>query len=243
MLRTFTVFASLLLIVGCGATEAPPDIATAPAALELNCRDGADQDGDGAADCADPECASDPYCATCGNGAVDPPESCDDGNTAAGDGCSATCRLEAAALTEAEPNDTQADAFPTGLSGLGIVTVQGAVSPMGDDDVFSFGVPAGQTLRLTARTFSVATQPNGCDSARTDTRLFVERAGVEVTDPSQPGAVAFNDDIDNAQNVWCSAVSGVALSGGASGATYYVRVQGWRDRGAAQYFLRLTLAP
>ncbi len=95
MLRTFTVFASLLLIVGCGATEAPPDIATAPAALELNCRDGADQDGDGAADCADPECASDPYCATCGNGAVDPPESCDDGNTAAGDGCNSACRIEA----------------------------------------------------------------------------------------------------------------------------------------------------
>ena len=95
MLRTY-ITASLLLVVaiGCGASEAPPELATAAAALELNCRDGADQDSDGLADCADPECASDPYCATCGNGAVDPPESCDDGNTAAGDGCSELCELE-----------------------------------------------------------------------------------------------------------------------------------------------------
>jgi cysteine-rich repeat protein len=31
---------------------------------------------------------------TCGNGTVEPGEQCDDGNTAAGDGCSPTCRLE-----------------------------------------------------------------------------------------------------------------------------------------------------
>jgi cysteine-rich repeat protein len=32
--------------------------------------------------------------ATCGNGVVEPGEECDDGNTTAGDGCSATCRRE-----------------------------------------------------------------------------------------------------------------------------------------------------
>jgi len=31
----------------------------------------------------------------CGNGVVDPGEQCDDGNTVSGDGCSASCRLEA----------------------------------------------------------------------------------------------------------------------------------------------------
>jgi cysteine-rich repeat protein len=33
---------------------------------------------------------------TCGNGSLETPEECDDGNMAAGDGCSATCTLEAA---------------------------------------------------------------------------------------------------------------------------------------------------
>jgi cysteine-rich repeat protein len=30
----------------------------------------------------------------CGDGIVDPPETCDDGNVADGDGCSAECRTE-----------------------------------------------------------------------------------------------------------------------------------------------------
>ena len=30
----------------------------------------------------------------CGNGAHEPPEACDDGGTAAGDGCGATCKVE-----------------------------------------------------------------------------------------------------------------------------------------------------
>jgi len=30
----------------------------------------------------------------CGNGTLDAGEQCDDGNTADGDGCSATCQLE-----------------------------------------------------------------------------------------------------------------------------------------------------
>jgi len=32
--------------------------------------------------------------ADCGNGTVEPPEMCDDGNTVSGDGCSSTCQLE-----------------------------------------------------------------------------------------------------------------------------------------------------
>ncbi|HJQ83579.1 MAG TPA: myxococcus cysteine-rich repeat containing protein, partial [Candidatus Binatia bacterium] len=35
--------------------------------------------------------------AVCGDGLAQPPEECDDGNTTAGDGCSATCQLESAA--------------------------------------------------------------------------------------------------------------------------------------------------
>jgi cysteine-rich repeat protein len=40
---------------------------------------------------------------TCGNGAVDPGETCDDGNRAGGDCCSATCQAEATNLTVSPP--------------------------------------------------------------------------------------------------------------------------------------------
>lgn len=41
--------------------------------------------------------------AFCGNGVAEPPEACDDGNTAAGDGCSATCTLEPGGVIESCP--------------------------------------------------------------------------------------------------------------------------------------------
>jgi hypothetical protein len=37
----------------------------APSSASENCTDGIDNDGDGAADCADPDCAANPACATC----------------------------------------------------------------------------------------------------------------------------------------------------------------------------------
>lgn len=53
-----------------------------------NCADGIDNDGDGAVDAQDSDCQ------VCGNGRVDPGESCDDGNRTGGDGCSASCIKE-----------------------------------------------------------------------------------------------------------------------------------------------------
>jgi len=46
-----------------------------------------DLDGDGLGDACDPQ--------TCGNGILEAPEECDDGNFVDGDGCSSTCELEA----------------------------------------------------------------------------------------------------------------------------------------------------
>ncbi len=178
----------------------------------------------------------------CGNGLLESRagEQCDDGNQVSGDGCSATCQIEGGALPEREPNDRQADANFTGLRGPGSVQIRGEIRPSGDDDVFAVEVPAGQNLRLFARTYTVSGQPLSCDGALTDTRIFVEREGVEATGPGT-GEIAFNDDIDTARNVWCSELRGVFLVGGPSGATYYLRVQGWQDRGTASYFLDLRL--
>lgn len=51
--------------------------------------------------------------AQCGNGVAELPEACDDGNTVDGDGCSATCTLEAGGLL------TQCPGQPFSLSGQG----------------------------------------------------------------------------------------------------------------------------
>ena len=181
---------------------------------------------------------------SCGNNVLESRdgEQCDDGNTMSGDGCSDMCRLEGGLVPEVEPNDSQAAANVTGLMGTGIVNVQGANTPAGDDDVFSLTVPAGQTLRFSARTYTTVGQPMSCDSTMTDTRIFLEQAGVEATGPNT-GELAYNDDIDNAANVWCSALAGIPLTGAAGGTTYFVRVQGWRDMQATAYYMELRLEP
>ncbi len=181
---------------------------------------------------------------SCGNGLLESlaNEQCDDNNGAAGDGCSPTCQLESGLFPEIEPNGTQATANASGLNGVGLVNVQGANSPSGDDDVYSFTVPANQNLRLSARTYSQAGQPTSCDSQTTDTRLFLEAAGTEATMPNT-GELAFNDDVDNPNNVWCSALNMALVPGGPSGRTYYVRVQGWQDTQETSYFLELRLTP
>jgi cysteine-rich repeat protein len=50
------------------------------------CDNSMDDDSDGMVDCADPDCQDDPYC-LCGNGVVDPGESCDDGDGENTDSC------------------------------------------------------------------------------------------------------------------------------------------------------------
>ncbi len=176
----------------------------------------------------------------CGNGIREATvgEQCDDGNTVPGDGCSDTCTLEGGSITEVEPNDSQATATPTGLVGPGLFTVVGANNPSGDDDVYSLVVPPGAALRLSARTYSMAGVPTSCDIALTDTRIFLEIPGAEATAPNT-GELVFNDDIDNANNIWCSGFSGALLNPG----TYYVRVQGWNDTQLTQYLMDLTLSP
>ncbi len=141
---------------------------------------------------------------------------------------------------EIEPNDFQAVATPSGLAGPGTVQLQGRISPEGDDDVFSITIAANQTRTLSARTYDMLGMPTACEAQAdlSDTRIFVETAGVEVAAP-MGGELAFNDDVGASQ--WCSSLTGVTLAGGTAGATYFVRVQGYEDSGAREYFLQLQL--
>ncbi len=65
----------------------PLNSAVHPGAEE-NCKDGIDNDCDGAID------AEQTSCLHCGNGLLEVLESCDDGNRDPGDGCSSVCRVE-----------------------------------------------------------------------------------------------------------------------------------------------------
>ena len=140
---------------------------------------------------------------------------------------------------ELEPNDLQGLATPTGLVGAGSWTGVGRISPSGDDDVFSFVVPANQTLQVTARTFDQFGVTTSCraNAAASDTRIFLEARGTEAT-AENTGELAYNDDISATQ--WCSRVSGT-IPPAASDRVFYIRVQGYNDSGWREYFLNIVL--
>jgi cysteine-rich repeat protein len=73
----------------------------------------------------------------CGDGVLQPSETCDDGGVVPGDGCSATCQLEGSYSQETEPNDTQALANPLPAGSAGFL---GAINPAGDQDCYSINV-------------------------------------------------------------------------------------------------------
>jgi cysteine-rich repeat protein len=86
--KTRRNFIGFLFFVGCSLLFRPDK----ESFLET-CQDGLDNDNDGAIDCDDSRCK--PFCASsCGDGAVDEIEQCDDGNKIEGDGCSSLCLME-----------------------------------------------------------------------------------------------------------------------------------------------------
>ncbi|HEX3759016.1 MAG TPA: TonB family protein [Kofleriaceae bacterium] len=93
-------------------TQMPPlAAASSPEQLESS-GPATDSDGPVAATCTE-NCAPGPAAEpVCGNGSVEAGEQCDDGNTASGDGCSATCRIEI------KPPPPPATVAPGVLAGL-----------------------------------------------------------------------------------------------------------------------------
>jgi len=99
----------------------------------------------------------------CGDGLLQLGEQCDDGNVVSGDDCSATCALEGNYIPETEPNDTQMTANPVGTAD-GFI---GSISPIGDQDYFSFDVVTPGSSVFAQVTDGVKGCPAGFDSKLT----------------------------------------------------------------------------
>lgn len=128
-------------------TEAGPGPYTLVATFDALCGDGVVGPGEeceGPAGC-DALCQRIP---TCGDGSVDAPETCDDGNVASGDGCGATCLLD-----EVEPNDDAASADARALAFPSLLVnddrvLHGAITPAGDVDFVRIELGAPTVLRV-----------------------------------------------------------------------------------------------
>jgi cysteine-rich repeat protein len=167
---------------------------------------------DGTANC-DASCNRIP---TCGDGFVDAPETCDDGNTANGDGCSSTCVIES--IGEAEPNDTTAQADASGVQLAGPGAIAGAIGAVGDKDFFKLTLGAAGVYRFETL------DPSGVDcTIATTVRLF-DSGGAPITSD------------DNSGMSTCSALT-LNLAAG----SYYVSVEQQGNTATiAAYLLKVT---
>jgi cysteine-rich repeat protein len=162
--------------------------------------------GDGKVQGAE-ECDGTPNCdascnriPTCGDGFIDAPETCDDGNATSGDGCSATCQIEA--VSEIEPNDTPTQADATAIVLTGTATVSGAIGSVGDRDLYRLDLAQASVVRFETLDGS------GADcSIATTLRLF-DSGGTQI----------YSDD-----NSGISSCSALVLSLAAG--TYYAGVE------------------
>jgi cysteine-rich repeat protein len=104
----------------------------------------------------------------CGNGIKEGYEVCDDGNQNNADACSNLCKPVTS--QEVEPNNTCATANGpiTALVG-GSSLHKGAIAPVGDNDWFSFTLPA--TADVIFETFD-ANGPGGCAGIDTEIQVF-----------------------------------------------------------------------
>jgi cysteine-rich repeat protein len=113
----------------------------------------------------------------CGDGVVQVDEDCDDGNTAAADGCSPMCLLEGNYTHEVEPNPLATANSLTGFDG-----VIASIDPVGDQDVFSFDV----TVPGSSVTIEVSNGYGGCPGFDSVITLF-DPLGVELAQDDSSG--------------------------------------------------------
>jgi cysteine-rich repeat protein len=177
--------------------------------------------------------------AVCGNGILEDlaGEQCDDGGTAPGDGCDASCDFEGNISVESEPNNTSGQANPLNLTRGGpVVTVTGSINPLGDQDYYAFTVPTGQTASLVARTYPVLGDPTSCSFSQDTLLELFDGTGTSI---------AMNDDDEN-RNGFCSLLNAASDAGSANlpAGTYHLVVRHFDGSETfSGYFMDVQLVP
>jgi len=167
-------------------------------------------------------CPSDEYCnvdtceLACGNGRLDPGEECDDGGTAGGDACSATCQVEATYVMDSETENNNSVATAQMLVGGSAFLVAGSM--LDDADVDFYGIVAGAGDVLIAETRAPVASTD-CTDFQLDSRLRVFNSGGTQVHPPPGGFVEQTDDIGFFTSLCSHAAYRVPSAG-----TYYVAV-------------------
>lgn len=162
----------------------------------------------------------------CGDGVKGAAEGCDDGNSLAGDCCSAACQLEPDC--EVENNDTPTKSLvsatfpPNGI-------IKASITPIGDIDLLA--ITTTQVIDLKLETFSGYT-PGACTSIDTQLRLM-----------ASDGVTQLVYDDDGGLN-FCSLITPATYAGARQLApgTYFVRVNEYGDNATIPaYSVQLTV--
>jgi cysteine-rich repeat protein len=184
----------------------------------------------------------------CGDGFRDRTEGCDDGGTAAGDGCSATCTSEDPAMVQ-DNNANNAFGVAQNLGALAagnVVNISATiVEGTGDWYRFTLAGPANVRINTYGTPGSVLT------SCTMDSVMWLYNGApgdpsITATGATQPTLVEFDDD-DGAGPFNCSIISGTAASPtrrALTAGTYYVQVRRFGSNTAVgQYYLNVDVAP
>ena len=181
-----------------------------------------------------------PPTAVMGNGIVEPPEQCDDGNLVSGDGCSSTGQIEGVASPEGPPGSPScSDGIDNDLNGLidqadpgcipvgeaepndtlataqgpfpiGLGAVAGSIAPIGDADVFKVTTSVGGSVTFEVRDATGAS----CLGIDTVLRLY-DPSGTLIGSDDDSG-IDLCSKIDPAVDTWAQ---------GLAGGVYYVSVR------------------
>jgi len=130
---------------------------------------------------------------TCGNGALDGTEQCDDGNTAPGDGCNAACEAEGATCT---PYGGPGGATGTRAVEVSIATPEplAGLQVTVDYPQFLSGIPGSGTSSVVQGSFTTL-QPAGL-ALMNDTEVDATVGMINLVDPFESGDL-FRIDFDN----------------------------------------------
>jgi hypothetical protein len=171
----------------------------------------------------------------CGNAAVDPGETCDDGDGLEPGGCDGQCRAVLSPdddeVQEVEPNDDRTQANFVQLSGEGFTAIAGQLTGACDNDRYAVRVPQGTTL--SAVILGVRGSP--CDA-------FGSSAQIEFEDPRNDVRIE-GQPPENPENPnTCEAVGGVAEMRDLPAGEYQFVVRTPKDLGGQLFVYQLRIA-